>query len=130
MPMPRLSGETNMFAPVSTWARPLTATNPCSGLSRPAMQRSVVLLPHPLGPSSVNSLPLERKRIFRSPPPVRALRPGTSSRAPRRGDTVLLQRAGRSHGLSESLIDACRVIILACALDPHGCEREFENRNA
>src|SRR3989304_8275230 len=56
--MPRLSGGTNILAAQFTWVRPLTATHPPPGLSRPAMQRRVVLLPHPLGPSSVNSVPL------------------------------------------------------------------------
>src|SRR6185437_10569147 len=37
--------------------RSFTAISPARGRSSPAMERSVVVLPHPLGPSSVKSLP-------------------------------------------------------------------------
>ena len=37
--------------------RPPSAISPERGRSRPAIERSVVVLPQPLGPSSVNSLP-------------------------------------------------------------------------
>src|SRR3954464_3856882 len=37
--------------------RPATSISPDVGFSRPAMERSVVVLPQPDGPSSVNSLP-------------------------------------------------------------------------
>src|SRR5215208_1010283 len=37
--------------------RPATSMSPDVGFSRPAMERSVVVLPQPDGPSSVNSLP-------------------------------------------------------------------------
>jgi hypothetical protein len=37
--------------------RPETTISPASGRSRPAMHRSVVVLPHPDGPSRVNISP-------------------------------------------------------------------------
>ena len=36
---------------------PRTAISPDRGRSRPAIERSVVVLPHPLGPSRVKSRP-------------------------------------------------------------------------
>src|ERR1700687_5528429 len=38
-------------------SRPPTSISPETGLSRPAIERSVVVLPQPEGPSKVNSLP-------------------------------------------------------------------------
>src|SRR5207245_10566380 len=37
--------------------RPSASISPAVGFSSPAIERSVVVLPHPEGPSSVNSLP-------------------------------------------------------------------------
>src|SRR5688500_644983 len=57
MPILRLFGGTAAprLASKTTWSPILIS--PLLGVSNPAMQRSVVVLPHPLGPSSVNSLP-------------------------------------------------------------------------
>ena len=49
MPMPRRSAGTSTPGPCST--RPPTVTVPASGRSRPATQRSAVVLPLPDGPS-------------------------------------------------------------------------------
>lgn len=57
MPMPRFSGARNIPRAASSWVRPSTVMAPASGRSSPAMQRSVVLLPQPLGPSKVKSFP-------------------------------------------------------------------------
>ena len=58
MPTPLKWAGTKTFPATFTCIRPSTAMTPPSGLSRPAMHRSVVLLPQPLGPSKVNSRPL------------------------------------------------------------------------
>ena len=60
MPMPRLSGVTNVVLPPAldqTAVSPI-AIVPESGVSKPAMQRNSVVLPQPLGPSSVVTEPL------------------------------------------------------------------------
>jgi hypothetical protein len=41
---------------------PSTTTDPASGTSNPAAMRNAVVLPHPLGPSSVTSSPAARSR--------------------------------------------------------------------
>ena len=57
MPMLRASGGVNFSARASTMVLPLRMMRPWSGYSRPATMRSVVLLPHPLGPSRVKISP-------------------------------------------------------------------------
>ena len=58
MPMPRsLAGTKIRFAELNTVRLPMTMRPDC-GRSRPARQRSVVVLPQPDGPSSVISLPV------------------------------------------------------------------------
>src|SRR6266850_2992371 len=57
MPSPRRFGETKMPRCEEYTTSLPTEISPCRGLSRPAMERSVVVLPQPLGPSRVNSLP-------------------------------------------------------------------------
>src|SRR5438874_2321335 len=57
MPIRRFSGGTNTPRDADVSSRPPTWTSPASGRSRPAMSRSVVVLPQPLGPSSVTSEP-------------------------------------------------------------------------
>src|SRR2546428_11845760 len=57
MPSPRRFGGTKMLRCEEYTTSPPTDIPPCRGLSRPAMERSVVVLPQPLGPSRVNSLP-------------------------------------------------------------------------
>src|SRR5689334_16289910 len=57
MPKPRRLGATKTFLPDENTTRSFTAISPARGFSSPAMERSVVVLPHPLGPSSVKSLP-------------------------------------------------------------------------
>src|SRR5687767_13393333 len=44
-----------------TW--PPTVISPARGRSRPAIERSVVVLPQPLGPSSVKSLPCGTSKL-------------------------------------------------------------------
>ncbi len=51
MPTRRRCGGT----PVTS--APLIATRPASGVTKPATERSVVVLPHPDGPSSVKNSP-------------------------------------------------------------------------
>src|SRR5882762_7733024 len=57
MPRPRRFGGTKMPRCEEYTTSPPTEISPCRGLSRPAMERSVVVLPQPLGPRSVNSFP-------------------------------------------------------------------------
>src|SRR5438552_6472721 len=57
MPKPRRLGTTKMPFDDEYTTRSFTAISPTRGLSRPAIERSVVVLPQPLGPSSVKSLP-------------------------------------------------------------------------
>ena len=57
MPRPRSFGGTRTLRSEEKRTRPATLISPLSGVSRPAMQRSVVVLPQPDGPSSVKSWP-------------------------------------------------------------------------
>src|SRR5262245_35752360 len=57
MPKPRRLGATKMPRLDGYTTRPPTAISPERGRSRPAIERSVVVLPQPLGPSRVKSLP-------------------------------------------------------------------------
>src|SRR5262245_10969838 len=57
MPIRRFSGFRNTRCEAEVRRRPPTYTSPASGRSRPAMIRSVVVLPQPLGPSKVTSDP-------------------------------------------------------------------------
>src|SRR2546422_2609430 len=57
MPSPRRFGGTKMPRCEEYTTSPPTEISPCRGLSSPAMERSVVVLPQPLGPSRVYSLP-------------------------------------------------------------------------
>src|SRR5258708_11167524 len=57
MPKLRRFGATNIPLSEENTISPLSAISPDFGRSRPAIERSVVVLPQPLGRSSVNSLP-------------------------------------------------------------------------
>ena len=57
MPMLRLSGERLIRAARSKTVSPPNEIVPAVGSSRPARQRSVVVLPQPLGPSSTRNSP-------------------------------------------------------------------------
>src|SRR5947208_13576680 len=57
MPKPRRLGATNTFPVEEYTTRSPTLISPARGRSRPAIERRVVVLPQPLGPSSVNSFP-------------------------------------------------------------------------
>ena len=57
MPMLRRCSGTEMPRSLSNSGRPSTVMRPVSGVSRPAMQRKVVVLPQPDGPSSVKNVP-------------------------------------------------------------------------
>src|SRR5690606_30513823 len=57
MPKLRRLGAMNTLLAEEYTVVPLTEIRPDLGRSSPAMERSVVVLPQPLGPSSVNSLP-------------------------------------------------------------------------
>src|SRR3989475_6905770 len=57
MPRLRLCGATNTRAGTEATTRPRSAISPASGCSSPATRRRVVVLPQPLGPSSVKSSP-------------------------------------------------------------------------
>src|SRR6266702_770409 len=57
MPKPRRLGATKTFRVAEYTTRSPTLISPARGRSRPAIERRVVVLPQPLGPSRVNSLP-------------------------------------------------------------------------
>src|SRR6266853_2349604 len=57
MPKPRRLGATKTPFVEEYTTRSPTPISPARGRSRPAIERSVVVLPQPLGPSSVNSFP-------------------------------------------------------------------------
>src|ERR1700716_3805778 len=57
MPRLRLSAGMSIFAGGSTNVVASQRIVPRSGFTKPAIDSSVVVLPHPLGPSSVNSSP-------------------------------------------------------------------------
>ncbi len=77
MPKLRLFSATKMLREDEKTMRPFTAISPDNGRSRPAMERSVVVLPHPDGPSRVKNFPFSTSnatsRTARklSPRPVR-----------------------------------------------------------
>src|SRR5438105_14758389 len=57
MPRPRAFGGTKRFFCDEKTSSPPIAISPSRGRSRPAIERRVVVLPQPLGPSRVKSLP-------------------------------------------------------------------------
>jgi hypothetical protein len=57
MPNPRTFGATKIRFDDEYTTRPFTEISPARGRSSPAIERSVVVLPQPLGPSSVNRRP-------------------------------------------------------------------------
>src|SRR5262245_33637095 len=57
MPKQRRLGATKVPRREDHTTRPPTAISPERGRSRPAIERNVVVLPQPLGPSRVKSLP-------------------------------------------------------------------------
>src|SRR6266851_5188707 len=57
MPKPRRLGATKTFRVEEYTTRSPTLISPARGRSSPAIERSVVVLPQPLGPSSVKSFP-------------------------------------------------------------------------
>ena len=71
MPILRRSGSTH--SPSSATVRPPMRTRPASGRSKPAIMRSSVVLPEPLGPSSATIWPWSTRREA----------PSTALRAPK-----------------------------------------------
>src|SRR5919197_5527416 len=57
MPSARFSGGTLIRRSAEYTVRCSISTLPASGFSKPATMRSVVVLPHPLGPSRVSTSP-------------------------------------------------------------------------
>src|SRR5262245_54370496 len=84
MPRLRWLGATNTRRAAEATRRPRRAISPASGRSRPATRRRVVVLPHPLGPSRVNTSP----RPTRSEAPSTAGAPPKSLLTPSRARTV------------------------------------------
>ena len=56
----RFSGARKLLGPLKT--RPSSSISPASGASKPAMSRSSVVLPQPLGPSSASTSPCRTAR--------------------------------------------------------------------
>ena len=75
MPMRRCSGSTQVPSPATP--RPLTATRPASGVSKPAITRRSVVFPEPLGPSSATSSPCSTRSVAPSTARVRPKRLST-----------------------------------------------------
>src|SRR5258706_9118452 len=63
MPKPRRLGWTKTPFDDEYTTRSFTAISPTRGFSRPAIERSVVVFPQPLGPSSVKSLPSGTSKV-------------------------------------------------------------------
>src|SRR5712691_1297249 len=63
MPKPRRLGATKTFRVEEYTTRSPTLISPARGRSRPAIERSVVVLPQPLGPSKVNSFPSGTSKV-------------------------------------------------------------------
>ena len=70
MPMSRSYIGTERRAAPSKSAAPSSVITPLSGVSSPAIERSVVVLPHPDGPSSVNNSPLATSKDTSKAPPA------------------------------------------------------------
>ena len=70
--MPTARCSTATFTPLarSNKVRPSTEIAPSSGVSRPAMQRSVVVLPQPDGPSMVKKVPGSSAKLASRMPPA------------------------------------------------------------
>src|SRR5215468_4084245 len=66
MPRLRWFGGTKTRRGTEATIRPRSMISPPSGRSRPATRRSVVVLPQPLGPSSVNTSPRRTSSVARS----------------------------------------------------------------
>src|SRR5882724_7063112 len=70
MPTELCSTGTFRRALASNSVRPSTAMTPSSGISSPAMQRSVVVLPQPEGPSKVKNVPGSSVKLASRMPPA------------------------------------------------------------
>src|SRR6267378_52562 len=70
MPTERCSTGTFTRILVSNSVRPSTAMTPWSGVSSPAMQRKVVVLPQPDGPSNVKNVPGSSVKLASRMPPA------------------------------------------------------------
>src|SRR5215510_11959266 len=70
MPTERCSTGTLTRNLASNSVRPSTAMTPWSGVSSPAMQRKVVVLPQPEGPSSVKNVPDSSAKLASRMPPA------------------------------------------------------------
>src|SRR5690242_4528506 len=70
MPTERCSTGTFSRALASNSVRPSTAMTPSSGVSSPAMQRKVVVLPQPDGPSRVKNVPGSSVKLASRMPPA------------------------------------------------------------
>src|SRR5215212_6283160 len=80
IPMSRLLGGTLIRRAASKTVRSPKAIWPSSADSRPAMQRSVVVLPHPLGPSKTRNSPSSISRSRSSMAVVGVLPPNRFER--------------------------------------------------
>jgi len=68
MPKPRRLGATKTPFAEEYTTRSATLISPSRGRSRPAIDRSVVVFPQPLGPSSVKSFPSGTSKLTSAPP--------------------------------------------------------------
>ncbi len=125
MPIRRSSGSTH--APSPATGRPAIAIEPASGASKPAIARSSVVLPEPLGPSSATSSPWPTARVAPSTARVRPNRFSTArasmaSSDPDTSDKVALMKrfaldaaAGRAGGRSRRPGDRRALAVAAVA---------------
>src|SRR6185437_16416081 len=110
MPKPRRLGATKTPFEDEKTTRSFTAISPSRGRSSPAMDRSVVVFPHPLGPRSVKSLPCGTSNVTSCA--ARTISPrslGYSVKRPSTFSTALLLsrfRATRGLPRAASLFDA------------------------
>src|SRR5437667_12791720 len=79
MPKPRRLGATKTFLVEEYTTRSPTLISPARGRSRPAIERRVVVLPQPLGPSRVNSFPSGTSNVTSCAAPTLSPRSSGSS---------------------------------------------------
>src|SRR5207237_1273024 len=104
--------------------RPSTEIAPSSGVSSPAMQRSVVVLPQPDGPSSVKKVPgSSAKLASRMPPAIWSVALSK----------ILVSRSTRSIAVRRSSASACHLLPFPAgrvSFEPRGIEHHLADAKA
>src|SRR5258708_36476569 len=121
MPTARSSTGTLTRALASNNFRSSTAMIPSSGVSSPAMQRKVVVLPQPEGPSNVKKVPASSAKLAsRIPPTIMSV---TFSK-------ILLRRSTRNMGPSRAMVGKHDQPVKGDAPAPQQQDRVDDDRSA